>query len=53
MRFLDLHFLGFTTKIEACTLCCFMLVSQGLSFAFPIPSQYTDCCHGREAELPL
>lgn len=21
---------------------------QGLSFAFPIPSQYTECCHDRE-----
>ncbi|KAJ6736804.1 UPF0183 PROTEIN C16ORF70 [Salix viminalis] len=31
----------------------YTLFYPGLSFAFPIPSQYTDCCHGREAELPL
>uniref|UniRef100_A0A2N9IB14 Uncharacterized protein n=1 Tax=Fagus sylvatica TaxID=28930 RepID=A0A2N9IB14_FAGSY len=29
------------------------LFYPGLSFAFPIPSQYTDCCHDGEAELPL
>jgi hypothetical protein len=28
-----------------------MLVFQGLSFAFPIPSQYTDCFHGREGNV--
>ncbi|KAJ6997115.1 LOW QUALITY PROTEIN: hypothetical protein NC653_013628 [Populus alba x Populus x berolinensis] len=31
----------------------YTLFYPGLSFAFPIPSQYTDCFHGREAELPL
>ncbi|KAJ6915884.1 hypothetical protein NC652_018520 [Populus alba x Populus x berolinensis] len=31
----------------------YTLFYPGLSFAFPIPSQYTDCCHDREAELPL
>uniref|UniRef100_A0A3Q7F4X4 Uncharacterized protein n=1 Tax=Solanum lycopersicum TaxID=4081 RepID=A0A3Q7F4X4_SOLLC len=30
-----------------------ILMSVGLSFAFPIPSQYTDCCRDGEAELPL
>jgi hypothetical protein len=25
-----------------------MYILQGLSFAFPIPSQYTDCCHDGE-----
>eukprot|EP00258_Populus_trichocarpa_P044613 XP_024460632.1 UPF0183 protein At3g51130 isoform X3 [Populus trichocarpa] len=30
----------------------YTLFYPGLSFAFPIPSQYTDCCHDRE-ELPL
>lgn len=29
------------------------LFYPGLSFAFPIPAQYTDCCNDREAELPL
>ncbi|KAE9446010.1 hypothetical protein C3L33_22048, partial [Rhododendron williamsianum] len=32
--------------VDACGL-------QGLSFSFPIPAQYTDCCHHGEAELPL
>ncbi|XP_028096177.1 UPF0183 protein At3g51130-like isoform X4 [Camellia sinensis] len=27
--------------------------SQGLSFAFPIPSQYTNCCSDGEVALPL
>ncbi|KAE8655971.1 UPF0183 protein [Hibiscus syriacus] len=27
--------------------------TEGLSFSFPIPSQYSDCCHNGEAELPL
>ncbi|KAI3855365.1 hypothetical protein MKX03_025323 [Papaver bracteatum] len=31
----------------------YSLFYPGLSFAFPIPSQYTDCCHDGEAELPL
>ncbi|KAK6125727.1 hypothetical protein DH2020_040531 [Rehmannia glutinosa] len=31
----------------------YTLFYPGLSFAFPIPSQYADCCHNREAELPL
>ncbi|XP_031286930.1 UPF0183 protein At3g51130-like [Pistacia vera] len=31
----------------------YTLFYPGLSFAFPIPSQYADCCHDREAELPL
>ncbi|KAG8659997.1 hypothetical protein MANES_02G101300v8 [Manihot esculenta] len=31
----------------------YTLFYPGLSFAFPIPSQYTDCCHDGEAELPL
>ncbi|KAI3502852.1 hypothetical protein L1887_31208 [Cichorium endivia] len=31
----------------------YTLLYPGLSFAFPIPSQYTDCCHNGEAELPL
>ncbi|KAF9678233.1 hypothetical protein SADUNF_Sadunf07G0013600 [Salix dunnii] len=31
----------------------YTLFYPGLSFAFPIPSQYTDCFHDREAELPL
>ncbi|EXC35396.1 hypothetical protein L484_026721 [Morus notabilis] len=31
----------------------YFLFYPGLSFAFPIPSQYTDCCHNGEAELPL
>ena len=26
-------------------------IAQGLSFAFPIPSQYTDCCHDREGNV--
>ncbi|XP_058109483.1 PHAF1 protein At3g51130 isoform X1 [Magnolia sinica] len=29
------------------------LFYPGLSFAFPIPTQYADCCHDGEAELPL
>lgn len=28
-------------------------VMQGLSFAFPIPSQYTDCCHEGEGIVPI
>ncbi|GAA0144074.1 hypothetical protein LIER_04608 [Lithospermum erythrorhizon] len=31
----------------------YTLFYPGLSFAFPIPGQYNDCCHDREAELPL
>ncbi|KAF6160542.1 hypothetical protein GIB67_019482 [Kingdonia uniflora] len=31
----------------------YTLFYPGLSFAFPIPSQYMDCCHDEEAELPL
>ncbi|TQD74760.1 hypothetical protein C1H46_039709 [Malus baccata] len=31
----------------------YTLFYPGLSFSFPIPSQYTDCCHNREVELPL
>ncbi|GFY93946.1 hypothetical protein Acr_09g0003920 [Actinidia rufa] len=31
----------------------YTLLYPGLSFAFPIPSQYTDCCHDGGAELPL
>ncbi|KAE8707117.1 UPF0183 protein [Hibiscus syriacus] len=31
----------------------YALFYPGLSFAFPIPSQYSDCCHDGEAELPL
>ncbi|KAG8487996.1 hypothetical protein CXB51_018689 [Gossypium anomalum] len=31
----------------------YLVLFQGLSFAFPIPSQYSDCCHDGEAELPL
>nr|DAD40414.1 TPA_asm: hypothetical protein HUJ06_014737 [Nelumbo nucifera] len=31
----------------------YTLFYPGLSFAFPIPSQYTDCCNDGEAELPL
>ncbi|XP_043707922.1 PHAF1 protein At3g51130-like isoform X2 [Telopea speciosissima] len=31
----------------------YTLFYPGLSFAFPIPTQYTDCCHDGEAELPL
>ncbi|GFY87861.1 hypothetical protein Acr_05g0015000 [Actinidia rufa] len=31
----------------------YALLYPGLSFAFPIPSQYTDCCHDGKAELPL
>ncbi|XP_075480488.1 PHAF1 protein At3g51130-like isoform X2 [Primulina tabacum] len=31
----------------------YTLFYPGLSFAFPIPSQYAECCHDREAELPL
>ncbi|KAG8383410.1 hypothetical protein BUALT_Bualt04G0009800 [Buddleja alternifolia] len=31
----------------------YTLFYPGLSFAFPIPSQYADCCRNREAELPL
>ncbi|KAJ4714261.1 UPF0183 protein [Melia azedarach] len=31
----------------------YTLFYPGLSFAFPIPSQYADCCHDGEAELPL
>ncbi|XP_042024322.1 PHAF1 protein At3g51130-like isoform X1 [Salvia hispanica] len=31
----------------------YTLFYPGLSFAFPIPSQYAQCCHDREAELPL
>lgn len=30
---------------------CYVFTFQGLSFAFPIPSQYTDCCHDREGIL--
>lgn len=33
--------------------CTYTLFYPGLSFAFPIPAQYTDCCQDREAELPL
>ncbi|KAK4346906.1 hypothetical protein RND71_033245 [Anisodus tanguticus] len=31
----------------------YTLFYPGLSFSFPIPSQYTDCCRDGEAELPL
>eukprot|EP01018_Ginkgo_biloba_P021011 Gb_22617 [translate_table: standard] len=31
----------------------YTLLYPGLSFAFPIPVQYTECCKNREAELPL
>ncbi|XP_031110279.1 UPF0183 protein At3g51130 [Ipomoea triloba] len=31
----------------------YTLFYPGLSFAFPIPSQYTECCRDGEAELPL
>ncbi|KAL8477776.1 hypothetical protein ACS0TY_029902 [Phlomoides rotata] len=31
----------------------YTLFYPGLSFAFPIPTQYAECCHDREAELPL
>ncbi|XP_021642173.2 PHAF1 protein At3g51130 isoform X1 [Hevea brasiliensis] len=31
----------------------YTLFYPGLSFTFPIPSQYTDCCPNGEAELPL
>nr|PNR59519.1 hypothetical protein PHYPA_002310 [Physcomitrium patens] len=31
----------------------YTLFYPGLSFAFPIPAQYTECCQHREAELPL
>ena len=31
----------------------YTLFYPGLSFAFPIPSQYTDCCHDGGVELPL
>ncbi|KAL2552733.1 hypothetical protein Fot_06366 [Forsythia ovata] len=31
----------------------YTLFYPGLSFAFPIPSQYAECCFDREAELPL
>ncbi|KAK9678752.1 hypothetical protein RND81_11G231200 [Saponaria officinalis] len=31
----------------------YYLFYPGLSFAFPIPTQYTDCCNDGEAELPL
>ncbi|XP_028807268.1 UPF0183 protein At3g51130-like isoform X3 [Neltuma alba] len=31
----------------------YTLFYPGLSFAFPIPSQYTDCCHDEGVELPL
>ncbi|KAF8406502.1 hypothetical protein HHK36_008591 [Tetracentron sinense] len=31
----------------------YTLFYPGLSFAFPIPTQYTGCFHEREAELPL
>ncbi|EYU24078.1 hypothetical protein ABFS83_12G002500 [Erythranthe nasuta] len=31
----------------------YTLFYPGLSFAFPIPPQYAECCHKREAELPL
>ncbi|XP_043695621.1 PHAF1 protein At3g51130-like [Telopea speciosissima] len=31
----------------------YTLFYSGLSLAFPIPTQYTDCCHDGEAELPL
>ncbi|KAF3646667.1 UPF0183 protein [Capsicum baccatum] len=31
----------------------YTLFYPGLSFAFPIPSQYADCCRDGEAELPL
>ncbi|CAN1344436.1 PHAF1 protein At3g51130 [Linum perenne] len=31
----------------------YTLFYPGLSFAFPIPGQYADCCQDREAELPL
>ncbi|KAG0570370.1 hypothetical protein KC19_6G157100 [Ceratodon purpureus] len=33
--------------------CIYTLFYPGLSFAFPIPAQYTECCQHREAELPL
>ncbi|KAJ7533532.1 hypothetical protein O6H91_13G054000 [Diphasiastrum complanatum] len=33
--------------------CIYTLFYPGLSFAFPIPDRYTDCCQDREAELPL
>lgn len=35
------------------TQCTYTLFYPGLSFAFPIPAQYTECCQDREAELPL
>ncbi|XP_019422530.1 PREDICTED: UPF0183 protein At3g51130-like isoform X2 [Lupinus angustifolius] len=31
----------------------YTLFYPGLSFAFPIPSQYTECCHNGGVELPL
>jgi hypothetical protein len=31
----------------------YSLFYPGLSFEFPIPNQYTDCCHDGEAALPL
>ncbi|KAG5406262.1 hypothetical protein IGI04_012381 [Brassica rapa subsp. trilocularis] len=31
----------------------YSLFYPGLSFQFPIPNQYTDCCHDGEAALPL
>ncbi|CAM8902328.1 unnamed protein product [Rhodiola kirilowii] len=31
----------------------YFLIYPGLSFAFPIPTQYSDCIHDGEAELPL
>ncbi|KAF9591669.1 hypothetical protein IFM89_005541, partial [Coptis chinensis] len=31
----------------------YTLFYPGLSFAFPIPGQYMDCCNDGEAELPL
>ncbi|KAG5061002.1 hypothetical protein JHK87_002031 [Glycine soja] len=31
----------------------YTLFYPGLSFAFPIPSQFTDCCHDGGVELPL
>jgi hypothetical protein len=33
--------------------CIYTLFYPGLSFAFPIPAQYKECCQQREAELPL
>ncbi|CAM6102563.1 unnamed protein product [Calypogeia fissa] len=33
--------------------CIYALFYPGLSFAFPIPAQYKECCQQREADLPL